>query len=144
MGRSINVAPIGFHNLSRDLGEDTIVIKYDRNKCDKKGDKTSPKNCYANPFDALLNLFLALGCYICLNQDKYDHDKDIIFLKNGKDRSASDTYCKALKELVNSSEARKAKVYRWVIRVYICSCRYEVDRYYLSKAEKVANITKDS
>ena len=110
MGRSINVAPIGFHNFSRSLGEDTIVIKYDDNKADKKGVKTSPKNCYANPFDATVNLFLALGCYLCLNQDKYEDDKDIIFVKNGKDRSASDTYCKALREIVNSSEERKRKV----------------------------------
>jgi len=52
MGRSVNIAPLGFHNFSSNEASDSIVIKYDHNKKDKKGEKTSPKNCgFAVPPD---------------------------------------------------------------------------------------------
>lgn len=79
---------------------DSIVIHYDYNKKDQKGETTSPKNCYANPFNPAVCMFLALGCYLCIDRDKFDRTSDDIFTKNGKDRSASDTYHKQLKSLI--------------------------------------------
>ena len=67
MGRTVNVAPLGFHNLSCKEAADSIVIQYDKNKTDQKGESTSPKNCYANPFDPYICMFLSLGCYLCIN-----------------------------------------------------------------------------
>ena len=107
MGRSCNVAPLGFRNLSRKEANDSVVIEFDINKQDQTGVNMSPKNCYANPFEPLTCMFLALGCYLCFNDDMFNRDSDNIFKKSGKERSASDTYCKALKKLVESSEARK-------------------------------------
>ena len=62
MGRSCNVAPLGFCNLSRKEANDSVVIEFDTNKQDQTGVNTSPKNCYANPFQPLTCMFLALGC----------------------------------------------------------------------------------
>ena len=62
---------------------DSIVIHYDYNKKDQKGETTSPKNCYANPFNPAVCMFLALGCYLCIDRDKFDRTSDDIFTKNG-------------------------------------------------------------
>ena len=102
MGRSINVDPLGFHNLSRSGGNDSIVIKYDTNKKDAAGEHTSPKNCYANPKNPTVCMFLALGCYLCVNRDKYDRMSDKTFQKMDNDRSAAQSYYKALQKMVAS------------------------------------------
>ena len=39
MCRSVNVDPLGFHNLSRDGGSDSIVITYDYNKKDPTSER---------------------------------------------------------------------------------------------------------
>ena len=110
MGRTVNVSPLGFHNMSRTEAADSVAFQYDKNKKDQTGENTSPKNCYANPFDAKTSLFLALGCMLCINDEKYNRQSDHIFTKNGKDASAGDTYCKALKKLINSNPEYKAAV----------------------------------
>ena len=99
IGRSINFDPIGFRNLSRDGGNDSIVIKYHRNKKDQAGENTSPKNCYANPNNPTVCLFLALGCYLCINRENYS-SSDKLFRKKGKDRSVLASYCIALKNMI--------------------------------------------
>lgn len=79
MGRSVNIAPLGLHNLSCKEAADSIVIHYDSNKKDQTGENTSPKNCYANPFNPFVCMFLALhrciskyvliyvcGMYLCI------------------------------------------------------------------------------
>jgi hypothetical protein len=112
MGRSVNIAPLGFHNFSSNEASDSIVIKYDHNKKDKKGEKTSPKNCYANPFNPAICLFLSLGCYLCMYKeykDMFTRSTDKLFRKNGKDKSPSDTYCKALKKMIESVKNVDAK-----------------------------------
>jgi hypothetical protein len=42
MGRTVNVDPMGFHNLRKSQHE-SIIIKYDSNKMDKKREKVTPK-----------------------------------------------------------------------------------------------------
>ena len=44
----------------------------------------------------------------------FDQATDMIFWKNGKDRSAADTYCKALKTLINSTAERAATVLSYI------------------------------
>jgi len=61
MGRSVNVDPLGFHNLSRDGGSDSIVITFDKNKRDQAGENVSPRNCYANPSNPTVCFNLALA-----------------------------------------------------------------------------------
>ena len=84
MGQSINVDPLGFHNLSRDGGSDSIVITYDYNKKDPTGENTSPKQCYANPQNPSVCMFLALGCYLCIHRDMFNRKTDKMFKKRAK------------------------------------------------------------
>ena len=114
MGRSANIDSLGIHNLSCSHGSDSIVIKYDANKKDKAGENVTPKNCYANPKDGTVCMFLALGCYLALNQEKFKRVSDKIFPLNGKKGSASDKYCKSLKATVMSSDERKMKACMFV------------------------------
>jgi len=110
MGRSINIDPLGFRNLSCKEAEDSIAVHYDANKRDQKGELTSAKNCYANPFNPAICMFLALGCYLCMMVQMFDSATDKIFRKSGKDRSAADTYCKTLRKLIEGVSSRVEKV----------------------------------
>ena len=84
MGRSVNVDPLGFHNLSRDGGSDCICITLDKNKSDQAGENVSPKNCYANPYNPTVCFNLALACYLCVNRDIFNRYLDKIFKKEAK------------------------------------------------------------
>ncbi len=103
MDRSSNIDSLGIHTRSCSHGLDSIVIKYDTNKKDTADENIMPKNCYANPNDGTVCMFLALGCYLALNQEKFKRFSDNIFCLNGKKGSAYDKYCKSLKATVMSS-----------------------------------------
>ena len=107
IGRPVNIDALGFHNMKKSPGLDSIVLSYDKNKKDQTGKKVSPKNCYGNPMRPEISFFLAMGCYLCINQDRYDRGSDKIFLKAGQDGSASDTYQKGLKELLSDPKKRE-------------------------------------
>ncbi|KAL3765640.1 hypothetical protein ACHAW5_000323 [Stephanodiscus triporus] len=106
MGRTINVDPMGFHNL-RKSQHDSIVIQYDSNKMDKKGERVTPKNCYGNPVRPNICILLALGCYMSINQNLFGRKSDKIFQGEGKGGSASSTFCKALLKLIRDEERAK-------------------------------------
>ncbi len=110
MGRPINVDSLGFHNMRKGV-HDSIVISYDKNKKDQTGNKVSPKNIYTNPLKPAISFFLAMGCYLCINQDRYSDNRrnDKIFIKTGRDGSASDSYQKGLKKLL-SDPTKKQKI----------------------------------
>ena len=116
VARSCNIDALGFHNLSRSQGADSVVIKYDVNKKDKAGENVTPKNCYANPKDGTVCMFLALGCYLSLQSEKFKRDSDKIFRRNGKKGTAAEKYCKSLKTVINSSDERK-KAARLFVRL---------------------------
>jgi hypothetical protein len=97
MARSASIDPLGFHNISK--GVDSIVIKYDDSKADNAGEKVSPKNIFANPFNPYICSFLSLGCYFCINRETF-MTNDKIFQKRGKDGSAASTYCSQLSILI--------------------------------------------
>ena len=105
MGRTVNVDPLGFHNLKKSQ-HDSIIIHYDSNKCDKSGEKVTPKNCYTNPSKPYISMFLSLGCYLCIFQNKLKRVSDKLFQAKGKDGSASNTYLTALKKIIGSAEER--------------------------------------
>ena len=79
IGRSVNVDPLGFHNLSWVGGSDAIVVTYDTNKKDPTGENTSPKQCYSNPTNPTVCMFLSLGCFFSINRDMYTRKSDKIF-----------------------------------------------------------------
>ena len=98
MGRTVNVDPLGFHNMKKSQ-HDSVVFEYDSNKCDQTGENVSPKHCYANPNRPFINLFLALGCYLSIFQNKFKRESDKLFHANGKDGSASNSFAKGLMKL---------------------------------------------
>jgi len=108
IGRTVNVDPLGFHNI-RKSQHDSIIITYDNNKMDKKGEKVSPKNCYANPTKPETCIALALGVYLCVNQSRFNRVSDKLFQGDGtKKGSASGAFSKALKKLINSGRNKDA------------------------------------
>ena len=55
MARSASIDDLTFGQIA--IGKDSLTIEYCDSKADQKGEKTSPKNCYANPFDYLACIF---------------------------------------------------------------------------------------
>ena len=104
MARSINIDNLRFNCLS--LGKDSLVVKYWDTKKDKKGEKTSPKNCYANPFEYEICIYTALGTYFCIYDENFvGGQKATLFLSNGsKEGSASHKYCDQLTVLFKSMQ----------------------------------------
>lgn len=100
MARAANVDGISFSNFWSN--GDSVVFKYDINKCDRTGEKTSEKHCYANPKNQFVCLFLAMGCYICIFQQRFKNSGEKLFRAQGKDRSASSSFSKALHKLCKS------------------------------------------
>ena len=102
MARSINIDDITFSQCS--LGNDSLVIKYFDSKSDQTGERTSPKNCYANPFDYSVCIFTALGCYLPLNEESWASTKDAIFRNRGAASGTGSTrYCKGIAKLAREN-----------------------------------------
>ena len=107
LGRPINVDALAFHNMQKGQN-DSIIVSYDKNKKDQTGKKVSPKNCFSNPRKPEISFFLAMGCYLCINQGRYGSRRsDKIFIKAGQDGSASDSYQKGLKKLLSDPKKRQ-------------------------------------
>ena len=103
LGRSVNVEPLCFHNFK--VFQDSIQVKYDKNKVDPTGENTTTKHIYANPTNPFICSYLSLGIYICLNVSKYT-DSELIFRKKRteQERVASNGYCSQLKELLTQKK----------------------------------------
>ena len=99
MARSINIDNLIFNSHS--IGRDSCIIKYFDTKKDKERTKTSPNNCYANPFDPFICLFNAVGCYLCVNDEtrKRGRKEKRLLSHGSKEVSASYKYCKALSKI---------------------------------------------
>ena len=111
MARSINIDNLRFNCFS--IGKDSIVVKYWDTKKDKKGDKTSPKNCFANPLNFFICCHTALGVYLCLNDETFNSGKQTLFLTQGaQEGTASHKYCKALVMLFNRIKEKVAEYIR--------------------------------
>jgi len=97
MARSINIGGLGLHCFR--VGEDNIVAKYDKSKSDQTGEKVHEKHIYANPFDALVSVYLALGVWLSLESSRFE-ETELLFQgdENGAN-AASQRYCSQLCEL---------------------------------------------
>ena len=84
---------------------DSLQIKYDKNKCDQTGKNTSIKHVYANPSNPFVCSFLSLGIYLSLNADRYEQT-EMVFRRasNEKSKVSAACYCSQLKELVNRKQ----------------------------------------
>ena len=110
MARSASIDPLGLHNFK--LGADSILITYDDSKMDGTGERTHPKNCYANPINPNICLFLSLSIWLVLYPEQYD-STDSLFLKNGaKLGTASKRFNVNLKAII---EKYFANVSKWVV-----------------------------
>ena len=99
MARSASIDIIGLHNMY--MGNaDSVIWQYDDSKTDKDGKKVHPKNVYANPLNFMICPITAMACWISLNKDTFDKS-DSIFLRSGKETSASKTYADQLKQLLD-------------------------------------------
>ena len=98
MARSINIDNLSFGQIA--LGMDSVIIEYYDSKSDQTGEKTVPKNCYANPFDMSICIFTALGCYFSVQEEVWTSDRDTIFrAKGAKSGTAAHYYNTKLKKL---------------------------------------------
>ena len=98
LGRSVSIDPLGFHNFLP--GVDSIIVQYDNSKADQEGMKVTPKNCYANPFDPRVSFHLAIGCWLCLNQEVFGTTEKL-FLANGCEiGSAAARYSCSLRDML--------------------------------------------
>jgi len=115
MARACNVDSISFQNFWAD--GDCVKFKYDLNKRDRKGEKTTEKHCYANPLKPAICLFLAFGCYLCIFQQKFDRDCNKVFrAMSEKEKSASSSYSKALKKMIDGIKGAAQKLREYSIR----------------------------
>lgn len=114
MARSASIDPLGIHNFSR--GIDSFKVTYDDSKTDGTGERVSPKNLYANPFDPLICPATALGIWLALRNETFVEHRDGIFLQHGKMRSAAQRYCAQLVELL-ANHANEVSQYCRVDRV---------------------------
>ena len=97
MSRCQNIDNLKLPNLS--INGDAIVIQFDTTKMDQGGEKTSPKHCYANPFNFKTCLFTAMGCYYAtLNTSFASNPTDHLFIKSGSgEGSAASNYTDRIK-----------------------------------------------
>jgi hypothetical protein len=74
MARSISIGVLAFHNFR--VGEDNIICRYDKHKSDQTGETSHDKHLFANPFDGLVNLFLALGVWFSVEAQQFATGED--------------------------------------------------------------------
>ena len=100
MARSKNIDDLTFDQLS--MGTDSLIIEYDDSKCDQMGQRTSPKNCYANPYDHLACIFTAIGCYLCLEDETWVSSSQNSIFRNRRgevDGDAAHQYCARIRKI---------------------------------------------
>jgi hypothetical protein len=95
MARPINVDDITVNHFS--MGVDSVIIKFNSTKKDKKGQRCSPKNCYSQPMDPTCCITTSMAVYlITTDNDWLSPLKKCLFINPGaKAGSASSRYNKA-------------------------------------------------
>ena len=77
LSRCINIDDLQFHNIT--MATDSGVIEFDCTKMDGKGEKTTPKNIYANPNNQNTCVFTAFGVYFSLTDEEWNNASKNIF-----------------------------------------------------------------
>jgi hypothetical protein len=104
MAQSINIGVLAFHCFQ--VGEDNIIVEYDKQKADQTGEKLHEKHCYENPFKPLVSLFLAMGVWFCINASHFE-ETEMLFQNDGNEaNAASQQYCTQLVELFKKYKDR--------------------------------------
>ena len=109
MARVQNIDNLSFASFS--MGTDSIRVKYNQTKKDKTGQKTTSKNCYANPFNMYICLYTALAIYFSVMNTTWvgDENVDFIFIRKGsKKGSASSNYCDYVRKWASRCKERIA------------------------------------
>jgi hypothetical protein len=75
MACSINIGVLALYCFH--VGEDCMVMRYDKSKADQTGEKVSNKPVYDNPFDPLVLIFLALGVWFSLESARFEHTESL-------------------------------------------------------------------
>lgn len=110
MARGASIDPLGLHNIK--LGTDSIIITYDDSKMDGTGERTHPKNCYANPTNPNICIFLALSIYFSLYPEQYDNNDSLFLKAESKLGTASHRFTMHLKAIVKKYSSTVSK---WVV-----------------------------
>ena len=98
MAQGTNIDALSTRNFTK--GTDSMVINYDNSKMDQTRDKTALKNVHANPFDCKICPFVDIGVCLVIFEESFEKDRQFLFANEGSDAgSASDKYCKVLKNL---------------------------------------------
>jgi hypothetical protein len=61
---------------------DSVKCKYGDSKADKKGERVSPKNIYANPFNPMVCLHLSLGCWFALRKGTFGMNDSFFLVRD--------------------------------------------------------------
>ena len=112
MARSISISSLGLHNIKLGSGGDSIAFKFDNSKTDQSGEFVQEKNCYANPKQAVLCLYLALGCWISIKSESFGTKESLFEKSNTKNGTAAQTFCRQLSALVKKHAATACKFLR--------------------------------
>ena len=112
MARSISISSLGLHNIKLGSGGDSIAFKFDNSKTDQFGEFVQEKNCYANPKQAVLCLYLALGCWISIKSESFGTKESLFEKSNTKNGTAAQTFCRQLSALVKKHAATACKFLR--------------------------------
>lgn len=97
IARCQNIDELTFKMFS--MGTDSIRVQYFKTKKDQTGEKTTPKNCYCNPFDFTICIGTGLAIWFCHLNLKWTETSQYIFINEGAEKnSASSNYCDAVKK----------------------------------------------
>jgi hypothetical protein len=97
MACSINIGVLALHCFR--VGEDAIIVRYDKSMADQTGEKVSDKHVYDNIFYPLVSGFLALGVWFCLESARFQYTESLFQEDEKEDDAASQRYCSQLTEL---------------------------------------------
>ena len=102
MARSINIGVLSLHRFRVTM--DSIAEKYDNNKSDTAGEKVSEKHLYANPFDPLVSVFLAMGVWFSVESSRFENTEYLFKQEDNNNNAASQRYCLQLSQLFEKYE----------------------------------------
>lgn len=101
MARSISIGTLGLHNFR--LEEDSIVGRYDKHKTDQTGDSAHDKHLFSNPFDAILDLYLALGVWFALDTARFGDSEYLFLTRDTLEGAASQRFCSQLNDILDAN-----------------------------------------
>ena len=89
------------HNIRP--GEDNIIARYENQKSDQTGESLHGIHLFSNPFEATLDLYLALGVWFALDPSRHNNSEDVFLNSNTRDEAASQRFCGQLNEILRKN-----------------------------------------